>query len=406
MRSDTSPFTPGRPIPLEFFVGRIDEVERLHNLVKESTEGQFKIGFISGERGIGKSSLANFIRYYSEKENNVAGSHVFLGGVESINVAMQKTFEYFVRDSANTPWYQSVAEFFKEKIRTIDMFGVSIELAFDPDESTRLADTFIPTVGGLWRKLEKDKSGIVIIWDDINGLASSTDFANWLKSTVDTFAVSRQQIPLCILIVGLDERRDDLARHQPSLPRVFDDLVDIKPWTDDEAIKFYTRAFESVRVEIGSKELDTLVKFAGGFPVLAHEIGDAVWRMSQESLNGERRIEESKVIDGIILAAEIIGKTLLEPQVYNAIQSERYRSILRKMLDEPKMSFRRRDILGYLNADEVKVLDDFLRRMTDLGVIKRQTGVRGGYVFANLLHTLYFRMEAGYVARNRKLSKT
>ena len=72
MSPESSPFRPGQPVPIEFFVGRVNEIERLHGMVKASTRGRFKIGFVSGERGIGKSSLASFVRFLSERENNVA----------------------------------------------------------------------------------------------------------------------------------------------------------------------------------------------------------------------------------------------------------------------------------------------------------------------------------------------
>ena len=57
----------------------------------------------------------------------------------------------------------------------------------------------------------RNKKSLFLILDDINGLAGSADFANWLKSTVDEIATSRQKTRLCILVVGPDERRRDLA---------------------------------------------------------------------------------------------------------------------------------------------------------------------------------------------------
>ena len=50
-------------MPVEFFVGRQDAIKRLRGLVRAADRGVFKIGFISGERGIGKSSLASFVRH-------------------------------------------------------------------------------------------------------------------------------------------------------------------------------------------------------------------------------------------------------------------------------------------------------------------------------------------------------
>ena len=38
MNPESSPFRPGRPIPIEFFVGRRQEVERLHGMVKASVQ--------------------------------------------------------------------------------------------------------------------------------------------------------------------------------------------------------------------------------------------------------------------------------------------------------------------------------------------------------------------------------
>ena len=93
MNLETSPFSPGQPVPNEFFVGRVDEIRRLHGMVKASVRGRFKIGFISGERGIGKSSLASFVRHLSEQESEVAGCHVFLGGVHGLQEMLEEDFQ-------------------------------------------------------------------------------------------------------------------------------------------------------------------------------------------------------------------------------------------------------------------------------------------------------------------------
>lgn len=85
MNPEASPFRPGQPAPIEFFVGRINEIDHLRGMAKATAQGRFKIGFISGERGIGKSSLAYFARRLSALECNTAGCHVFLGGVQALN---------------------------------------------------------------------------------------------------------------------------------------------------------------------------------------------------------------------------------------------------------------------------------------------------------------------------------
>ena len=390
MKPELSPFKPGQTVPLEFFVGRIAEIERLQSMVKASTQGQFKIGFISGERGIGKSSLASFVRYLSDSSCNAAGCHVHLGGVGELNEMVRKTFDRILNESIDKSWHQQAMEFFGDRVRKVGLFGFSLELNLEDRDLPTLSRNFVPSMRNLLDKLKGQKEALLLILDDINGLATSTDFANWLKSMVDEISTSEQEMPLCILVVGLEERRQELINGQPSLARVFE-LIDISPWSDDEATEFYQRTFHSANAKIAETELNRLVQYTGGLPVLAHEIGDAVWRTAQSS-----EINAREVSQGISIAAEIIGRKLLEPQIFSAIRSERYRSILRKIAGEPQMYFRRAELVANLTEKEVKVVDSFLRRMKQLGAIETNVGVRGGYRFPNLLHALYFWLESEY----------
>ena len=389
MNLESSPFRPGQPVPLEFFIGRIEEIKRLHSMVKTSIHQQrLKIGFISGERGIGKSSLANFLLHLSDEECNTTGCHVLLGSVRELNEMVGKILEQLIKESSNKPWHQQLKDFVGNKVQKVGLFGITLELNLSDDDLSLLTNNFVQGMNNLWRNLKDQSNGLLLILDDINGLATSTEFANWLKSTVDQFAVSEHKTPLCILVVGLEERRQELIENQPSLARVFE-LIEISPWSDEEVTEFYQQAFQSANAKIEKAEIDTLVHFTGGLPVLGHEIGEAVWRTAQ-SLD----INKSEIHQGILNAAEIIGRKLLEPQIFSAIRSERYRSILRKMTGDLEMHFRRSELVARLTKEEVKVMDNFLHRMKKLGAIDTDPDVHGGYKFPNLLHALYFMIES------------
>jgi hypothetical protein len=321
MNPETSPFSPGQPVPIEFFVGRIREIERLRSMVKAGTQGKFRIGFVSGERGIGKSSLASFVRHLSEHESQVAGCHVFLGGVDDLKEMLRRTFDRLLKESMYKPWHEQIRNFFGNHVRRVGLFGVTLELSLKDSDLSTLAHDFVPTVTRLLDSLKGHKSTLFLILDDINSLAGSEVFANWLKSTVDEISTSRRKIPLCILVVGLEERRQDLVSKQPSLARVFE-LIDIAPWSDDEAMDFFRNSFDSVNAKIAATELRQLVQFTGGVPILAHEIGDAVWRTARSL-----QINSKEVREGISTAAELIRWKLAHPQVFRTACNERYRSI-------------------------------------------------------------------------------
>lgn len=389
MNPESSPFSHGQPVPTEFFVGRLGEIERLRSMVRASLAGRFKIGFITGERGIGKSSLVSFVRHLSDQKNDVAGCHVFLGGVRDLNEMVRRTFDRILKESIDKPWHSRVRDFFGKHVREVGLFGISLELDLKSGDFSTLTQDFVPSIRRLLGKLEGQRKSLLLILDDINGLASSADFANWLKSMVDEIATSQQKIKFCIFIVGLEDRRRELVEQQPSLARVFE-LIDIKPWSDDEVRQFYGKSFESASAVVGEEDMNILVKYTGGLPVLAHEIGDTVWRVAESP-----KIRPDEILSGTFNAAEVIGRKLLEPQVFSAIRSERYRSILRKMADKSwEMHFKRSDLGARLTGDEKKVMDNFLHRMKQLGALSADPEVRGGYRFPNHLYALYFWMES------------
>ena len=64
--------------------------------------------------------------------------------------------------------------------------------------------------------------------------------------------------------------------------------------------RFYSDSFpRMVEPEVSQEGLDSLARFTGGLPVLAHEIGDAVWRTARGPT-----IEKNEISEGISTAAE------------------------------------------------------------------------------------------------------
>lgn len=389
-KETSSPFTPGLPVPVEFFVGRSSEVERLKKKVASAESGRLEVGFLIGERGIGKSSLASFVRFLAERERRMIELHTFLGGVSSLEEMVRRIFDRLLKESVGTSWHGKVKSFFGNHIREVDLFGISVEFGAPAQDLRRMVHDFAPALRNLADRVKGEKKGVFLILDDINGLASSQAFSNWLKSLVDEIATSQKPLPLCLLLVGLEERRQELLRSQPSLARVFD-LVEIRPWSKEETRIFYQNAFSRVGMTVEASALDLLTRFAGGLPVFAHEIGDATF-----NLDTDNRIDEDDALKAIFSAADIIGRKHLEPQVFNAIRSARYRSILRKLSRVPfEVRFQRGEVRKRLSEDEVRVLDNFIRRPNELGVVTRDVeGGPGAYRFTNLLHHIYFLMEA------------
>lgn len=387
MIAESSPFAPGAPVPVEYFVGRQGEIEHVRGLMRAAREGRTRVGFISGERGIGKSSLAGFVRWIAERHDGVVGCHVYLGGVQTLEGVLQRVFDRLLKDSIERPWHQQMRDSLGDRVRSIGLFGATLELRLDSDDLQVVERNFAHSIRDFLKKTGKKKT-LLLILDDVNGVAGSVQFANWLKSTVDEIATSRHQTRLCVLMVGLDDRRRQMIAEQPSLARVFE-LVKIAPWSAAEVEEFYRQSFRSSGADVSPRDLDLLVDFTGGLPVLAHEIGDALWRVARTPA-----LTRSDIATGIVLAAATVGSKYLGPQVLAATRSARYRSILEDIAQHLDVRFTRTEIIQHIAHDDRAVLDNFLRRMRQLGVLEAVPGTRGEYHFPNRLSWLYFRMSA------------
>jgi len=61
-----NPFAPNSPVNPGIFIGRIEEIRRLELSLMQTKAGRPANFMITGERGIGKSSLLNYIKYVAE----------------------------------------------------------------------------------------------------------------------------------------------------------------------------------------------------------------------------------------------------------------------------------------------------------------------------------------------------
>jgi hypothetical protein len=122
-----------------------------------------------------------------------------------------------------------------------------------------------------------------------------------------------------------------------------------------------------------------------------HEIGDAIFWADKDGI-----ITEKDAFLGITVAAEKVGEKYLDPKVYRAIRSPKYRSILRKFGEiEIPRNFLKRDVEAKLKESDKRVFHNFLRRMRDLGIIETdlERGT-GAYKFVNEIYPIYIWMES------------
>jgi len=219
-----SPFHPGHPVPVEHFVGRANEVARIRRAARQVAAGKPQAVFISGESGIGKSSLAQFVRFTAEREQGLLGYSLLEPG---------HTLEEIAR----------------------------------------------PLLRSLYEQSCESHRGLLLVLDEILGLATEESFAFFIKDLFDSNALSDRPLPLLLLLCGTEERRRKLIEHHPPVARIFE-VTNIGPLSEMESREIFSRAFGRVQIEVTEDAMDILCWHSGGLPKLMHLLGEAAFRLA------------------------------------------------------------------------------------------------------------------------------
>ncbi|KJJ83293.1 ATPase domain protein, prokaryote domain protein [Candidatus Omnitrophus magneticus] len=390
MEKSKTPFYPGQPVPVDFFVGRLPEIKRITRAIEQVALGKMQSVFLSGEYGIGKSSLAGFLRCFAEEKCGILGIHIFLGGAETLEDVAIKTVEAVLKQQRyqDTKW-EKIKDFFARYIGQQTLFGVNINFEALKADGPNLSHGFLPFLSGIFDKFKDDGvKGIMLIFDELNGITKNKQFSHFIKSLVDENAVSARPLPLMLMLCGIEERRREMIEHHAPVERIFD-VVEIKQMDESEMKDFFSKSFESAGIRVLPTAMEELIFYSSGFPKLMHIIGDNIFWMDKDGV-----IDKHDARRGIRFAAEDVGKKFVAQQVYKALRSDDYRSILKKLSKENfDLEFSKNIIEKGLSTSEKKKFHNFLQRMKKLGLFKAGEN-KGEYIFTNRLARLYIKLEA------------
>ena len=324
MSKGKSPFYPGQPVPVELFVGRAKQIDRIMNrAVAQVSAGKPIAVLVQGEYGIGKSSIAGFVQWIAEKHQALHGIYAPLGGARELSDVAVTVLEATLRSGAFDPKRsEKVRNWLAKYIGRQELFGFTLNAEALRKDAPSLATPF-GMLGFLTETVERLKDdgikGIFLVLDEINGITENPQFADFIKGLVDTNAMSSKPLPLLLMLCGVEERRRQMIqKHQ-----------DAAFWIDRDGI-----------------------------------------------------IKQADALTAVFLAAEEVGKKYVDQQVYRALRSPDYKSILAKIgkMDPDTMSFKKADVASGLTESEKKKFNNFLQKMKSLNVL-RSGDVPGEYIF-------------------------
>lgn len=387
-----SPFYPGQPVPGELFVGRSKQIRHIvERGIKQVEAGKPIAMYVQGEYGIGKSSIAGFVQWLAEREHSLHSLYAPLGAAETLDDVGAAVLEATLRSGAFNPKRsEKVRTWLAKYVGQQSLFGVTIHAEALKKDAPTVASGMLPFLKEVIERL-KDTGikGVFLVLDEINGVTANPKFSHFIKGIVDTNAMSPQPIPLLLMLCGVEERRREMIRHHQPIDRIFD-VVDIEPMSSEEMNEFFRKAFESVQIRVEPDALSLMTEYSAGFPKIMHLVGDAAFWLDQDSV-----ITRQDALQALVDAADEVGKKYVEQQVYKALRSRDYHSILAKIakMGPDSMSFKKAEVAAGLTDVEKKKFNNFLQKMKALKVL-RSGDVQGEYVFNVRMVRLYIWLQS------------
>ena len=380
-----SPFEPGHPVSPDKFKGRKkDIIKIIRYLPKVVNKGIPQHFFITGKRGMGKTSFVKYIGNFAEDNYQMVHIYVNNEGSNTLDELIQNLVEKMFKEFNKETWGKKIINSFVDNIDEINIKGVGISLKNKPELVGNIKNNFADFLINTCKEL-KDKKGIFIVIDDINRLSDTPDFANWYKGLFETLYFDEEVIPVSFSLVSYQDKFEKLCNQNPSFARIFN-LIEID-YLDDEDIKeFYLDTFCRYNIKFTEdKYLNEMVYYSWGMPLIMQQIGDAVF---WNSLDGE--IDENNAYSGIINAALELGNKQIRNKL-NKIKNPNSLGILYKLGKNEKMEFKNSEVKVFLSDSEINAFDDFLNEMHDLDIIESVGKEDNGeYAFVNRLYFVYF----------------
>ncbi len=383
-----SPFHPGQPIPAELFVGRKLQIDRiLQRGAAQVAAGKPVAMFVQGEYGIGKSSIANYAQRVAEQKYKLLRVSVNLGGAKDIEDLAGRVLEAVVRaGETNVSTAERVKGWLGKYVGKQQLLGLTLNL-----EALKADTPSLSTPGQMLAFLRETlvrmgdaAGGVFLVLDELNGIVNNPHFAHFIKGFVEENAMATTPLPLLLMLCGVEERRRAMIQCHPPIDRIFD-IVEIEKMDRGEMKEFFERSFREADMAVDAKAMDALITYSAGFPKIMHVVGDEAYYLDQDGT-----LDYTEAMDAVVSAAEEVGRKYVDQQVYKALRSLDYQSILQKIagLGPSGDSFFKRDVADGLTPAELKKLGNFLQRMKKLNVI-RSGDSAGEYVFNVQMVRLY-----------------
>lgn len=318
-------FTPAVPISdAALFAGRQNEIRRLVDAINQ--RGQHAVIF--GNRGVGKTSLANIISSKLTAGVPVVAPHITCNTTDTFSSLWKAILsDIDLIEKRRTAGFQNLT-FFEETRSAAEIVGEHVT----PDEMRRLFT------------LLGHQKVLIVILDEFDRLGQVPRRA--IADTIKTF--SDHAVPATIIAVGVAEAVDDLIHEHESIERVLVQ-VEMPRMAEAELIQILNRGTARLNMAIDEDAAQFIAALSQGLPYYTHLIALHAARIT---LDKDFRVISMSEVKAASLKAIADSQASLRSDFRKAVSSPQQGNIYRQVLLACAMV--KPDQFGYFSAADVR----------------------------------------------------
>ena len=407
----TNPFRPNSPTNPGMFIGRLSELQRLESALAQTCTDEPAHFMVTGERGIGKTSLLLYLNYVATGQIPVDGcSFNFL--VLNLDVDQMTTQSGFVRriqthldnELGKT---EPARKFMKDAwaiIQRVKVMDSGLEARADVNCDELMMDQFALSLSKVAKRIcskdsdspfEKRFDGILLLVDEADNCSDNLNLGSFLKLLLER--LQRQSCNRILVgLAGLPEVRTKLYESHPSSLRIFEE-ISLGRLTDDEVARVINTCIKRAneantdKTEITDEARTMLCGLSEGYPHFIQQFGFSAFACDTDNIIDKSDVEKSAF--GSRGALELIGNRYYRNDFYNKIQKESYRQVLRIMADEQDGWITKTAIAKKFKGTP-STLDNAIKALRDRHIILSKEGEKGIYRLQHKGFALWIKLYA------------
>ena len=394
MASRINPFKPNSPAPVGMFAGRVDELKLLEGGLNQTKHGEPANFLITGDRGIGKSSLLLFLDAIAKGEVTGLDGGKFDYVVINLNISDKMNLLTFLKIVENNVRREigkteTARKFladtwsFVQRLRVMDS---GIEKTEKEQDEEVILDEFAASLAETCNRItnsangESKKDGILFIIDEADNAIPELRLGYFIKTVTEDLQ-KKSCNNVMFVVTGLPETVEKLKASHESSVRAFHPvkikelLPPDRKWVVDLGIK-KANEINADKTTVTTDAKDQISSLSEGYPHFIQQFAYCAFKQDTDLVLDSDDVMGSAFADGGAL--DSIGNRYYESDFYQKIKSDEYRQVLTIMSKRMNSWIKKADIRAEFTGPETK-LTNALKALTDRKIILKNKERDGEY---------------------------